>query len=196
MQGARLLIGIPVDQSAIHSIVGARPGDSAFSVGARSRRLSRRDGQRLLQTEALNQLGKEEGKMGKKVGRVGRGKSRATKKPLGLKNPAACACLARSSSRSHGVPMGIRTPVLTVRGSCPRPLDDRDERLCFAEIGIIYVLKRKLQVFYVDREKRSKKGGRSFCKPSAAGPRASLFIQPWQVRRLPCCESFRAPCRT
>ena len=126
MQGARLLIGIPVDQSAIHSIVGARPGGSAFSVGVRSRRLSRRDGQRLLQTEALNQLGKEEGMKGKKVGR---GKSRATKKPLGLKNPAACACLARSSSRSHGVPMGIRTPVLTVRGSCPRPLDDGDERL-------------------------------------------------------------------
>lgn len=193
MQGARLLIGIPVDQSAIHSIVGARLGGSAFSVGARSRRLSRRDGQRLLQTEALNQPGKEEGKTGKKVGR---GKSRATKKPLGLKNPAACACLARSSSRSHGVPMGIRTPVLTVRGSCPRPLDDRDERLCFAEISIIYVLKRKLQVFCADREKRSKKGGRSFCKPSAAGPRASLFIEPWQVRRLPCCESFRAPCRT
>lgn len=30
-----------------------------------------------------------------------------------------------------GVPMGIRTPVLTVRGSCPRPLDDGDERLSF-----------------------------------------------------------------
>ena len=58
------MIGIPVDQSAIHSIVGARPGGSAFSVGVRSRRLSRRDGQRLLQTEALNQLGKEEGMKG------------------------------------------------------------------------------------------------------------------------------------
>ena len=159
--GARLLIGIPVDQSAIHSIVGARPGGSAFSGGARSRRLSRRDGQRLLQTEALNQLGKEEGKeegkKGKKGKKVGRGKSRTTKKPLGLKNPAACACLARSSSRSHGVPMGIRTPVLTVRGSCPRPLDDRDERLCFAEIGIIYVLKRKLQVFLRRPGKKIKK---------------------------------------
>ena len=25
-----------------------------------------------------------------------------------------------------GVPTGIRTPVPTVKGSCPRPLDDRD----------------------------------------------------------------------
>lgn len=25
-----------------------------------------------------------------------------------------------------GVPNGIRTHVLTLRGSCPRPLDDRD----------------------------------------------------------------------
>src|SRR5258708_36028572 len=28
-----------------------------------------------------------------------------------------------------GVPTGIRTPVLTVKGWCPRPLDDGDNRL-------------------------------------------------------------------
>jgi hypothetical protein len=28
----------------------------------------------------------------------------------------------------YGVPTGIRTPVLTVKGWCPRPLDDRDNR--------------------------------------------------------------------
>ena len=29
-------------------------------------------------------------------------------------------------SEGGGVPTGIRTPVPTVKGSCPRPLDDRD----------------------------------------------------------------------
>src|SRR5471030_1681082 len=31
-----------------------------------------------------------------------------------------------------GVPKGIRTPVLTVKGSCPRPLDDGDYGPFFA----------------------------------------------------------------
>ncbi len=30
------------------------------------------------------------------------------------------------AKRSLGVPKGIRTPVTTVKGSCPRPLDDGD----------------------------------------------------------------------
>ena len=30
--------------------------------------------------------------------------------------------------RISGVPRGIRTPVLTVKGWCPRPLDDGDQR--------------------------------------------------------------------
>ena len=29
-----------------------------------------------------------------------------------------------------GVPTGIRTPVPTVKGSCPRPLDDGDSSNC------------------------------------------------------------------
>ena len=28
----------------------------------------------------------------------------------------------------YGVPTGIRTPVTAVKGRCPRPLDDRDNR--------------------------------------------------------------------
>jgi hypothetical protein len=30
------------------------------------------------------------------------------------------------SFRKNGVPTGIRTPVATVKGWCPRPLDDGD----------------------------------------------------------------------
>jgi hypothetical protein len=36
--------------------------------------------------------------------------------------------------RKTGVPKGIRTPVIAVRGQCPRPLDDGDLytlRICF-----------------------------------------------------------------
>src|SRR5262245_46467474 len=33
----------------------------------------------------------------------------------------------RNRPHRNGVPTGIRTPVATVKGSCPRPLDDGDE---------------------------------------------------------------------
>ena len=33
---------------------------------------------------------------------------------------------APAEIKKLGVPTGIRTPVPTVKGSCPRPLDDRD----------------------------------------------------------------------
>src|SRR6187401_1471409 len=33
---------------------------------------------------------------------------------------------ARAAKNRIGVPTGIRTPVATVKGSCPRPLDDGD----------------------------------------------------------------------
>jgi hypothetical protein len=36
-------------------------------------------------------------------------------------------CKGRKSFKS-GVPTGIRTPVLTVKGWCPRPLDDGDNQ--------------------------------------------------------------------
>jgi hypothetical protein len=35
---------------------------------------------------------------------------------------------ARHENSECGVPTGIRTPVLTVKGWCPRPLDDGDNR--------------------------------------------------------------------
>ena len=40
---------------------------------------------------------------------------------------------ANSTGFEIGVPTGIRTPVPTVKGSCPRPLDDRDTRKTVVE---------------------------------------------------------------
>ena len=35
--------------------------------------------------------------------------------------------IARHNRQRGGVPKGIRTPVVAVKGRCPRPLDDGDQ---------------------------------------------------------------------
>src|SRR5690606_13803789 len=71
------------------------------------------------------------------------GRRRGTFAPKGIRTRASIADAALSLTReknqknrgrlpatpaieSNGVPTGIRTPVSTVKGWCPRPLDDGD----------------------------------------------------------------------
>jgi hypothetical protein len=63
----------------------------------------------------------------RRSGRTGRTRPQ----PLHRKNVddvpgIACKGCAGTDPRKSGVPTGIRTPVLTVKGWCPRPLDDGD----------------------------------------------------------------------
>jgi hypothetical protein len=57
---------------------------------------------------------------------------------LVLSNPVVRLCVEETSEMKNaharwaffisGVPTGIRTPVIAVKGRCPRPLDDGDKR--------------------------------------------------------------------
>ena len=42
-----------------------------------------------------------------------------------------------------GVPKGSRTPVLAVKGRCPRPLDDGDKKLTCEATSSLYYLKKQ-----------------------------------------------------
>jgi hypothetical protein len=39
--------------------------------------------------------------------------------------------LCKIEAKINGVPKGVRTPVLAVKGRCPRPLDDGDRTIYF-----------------------------------------------------------------
>ena len=46
----------------------------------------------------------------------------------------------KNSALRTGVPTGIRTPVLTVKGWCPRPLDDGDKTLTLFSMRLVVEL--------------------------------------------------------
>ena len=67
---------------------------------------------------------------------------------LNKKAPETGAFLLSGAGRKIGVPYGIRTRVTSVKGTCPRPLDEGDVRASSSESMVIRVFPRERQAVF------------------------------------------------